>query len=721
MKSFLFVAGFLVLVITYLPVETLAQLSPPRLDSPENEETGVSLTPTLEWRAPRGAAHYTVQLGLDDLFRNPIINERNVTGTLYDVRGLRYNTTYYWRIIAFNDAGENGVSKIWSFTTLTEPRRAPSAPVLVSPDDEATDVSITPTLVWESSGDVDHFTLHVLSLANFSDLVIDQSNITGNTYEVNALDYSTTYYWRVMGHNDGGESPWSEEWSFTTEEDPVQPPSAPVLVSPDDEATDVSITPTLVWESSGEVDHFTLQVASLPDFSNLVINEDNITETSYEVNALDYSTTYYWRVMGHNDAGDSPWSEEWSFTTMDDPARPPLAPVLVSPEDETTGVSVTPTLVWESPGDTGHHTLQLATDEGFTDLVIDEGNITETTYDVNALQYSTTYYWCVMGHNDAGDSPWSEERSFTTMDDPARPPLAPELISPEDEATGVSVTPTLVWESPGDTGHHTLHLAADEGFTDLVIDEGNITETTYEVNALQYNTTYYWRVMRHNDAGDSPWSEDWNFTTMDQPLQRPSPPVLVSPGDETNDVSVTPTLVWESPGDVDHFTLQVATIDDFSSLVIEEADITDTSYEMNDLENGVTYYWRVIAFNAAGESDWSEVWRFTTQVATGVSRLGQDIPVHYSLEQNYPNPFNPSTIIRYSLPEQSMVQLVVADLLGRKIAVLVDDEQAAGTYEVHFEAGDLASGVYLYRLQVYSREAVGTGSEIRTGKMTLLR
>jgi hypothetical protein len=88
-------------------------------------------------------------------------------------------------------------------------------------------------------------------------------------------------------------------------------------------------------------------------------------------------------------------------------------------------------------------------------------------------------------------------------------------------------------------------------------------------------------------------------------------------------------------------------------------------------------------------------------------------PVEFSLSQNYPNPFNPSTLITYSIAEPGEVLLSVYDVTGRKVATLVSQHMNAGTHTVTLNASNLASGVYMYRIQ--------SGTFIKTLKMTLIK
>jgi len=89
------------------------------------------------------------------------------------------------------------------------------------------------------------------------------------------------------------------------------------------------------------------------------------------------------------------------------------------------------------------------------------------------------------------------------------------------------------------------------------------------------------------------------------------------------------------------------------------------------------------------------------------------LPASFALDQNYPNPFNPSTQISYSIATSGQVLLEVFDVLGRQVATLVNTNQSVGTHTVTFDATDLSSGLYVYRLT--------SGSKLQTKKMLLMK
>jgi hypothetical protein len=102
-----------------------------------------------------------------------------------------------------------------------------------------------------------------------------------------------------------------------------------------------------------------------------------------------------------------------------------------------------------------------------------------------------------------------------------------------------------------------------------------------------------------------------------------------------------------------------------------------------------------------------------TDILVGTPKINSDIPKVYSLSQNYPNPFNPTTVINYSIPKTSMVKISVFDILGREVMTLVNDTKQPGNYNVEFDASNLASGVYIYKLQ--------SGDFTDTKKMLLIK
>jgi hypothetical protein len=94
------------------------------------------------------------------------------------------------------------------------------------------------------------------------------------------------------------------------------------------------------------------------------------------------------------------------------------------------------------------------------------------------------------------------------------------------------------------------------------------------------------------------------------------------------------------------------------------------------------------------------------------SEIG-NVPGIYTLSQNYPNPFNPNTTIRYQIPVRNLVTLKLYDILGREIITLVNEEKAAGSYEINWNASTLSSGVYFYQLKA--------GEFVSTKKMILIK
>ena len=306
-------------------------------------------------------------------------------------------------------------------------------------------------------------------------------------------------------------------------------------------------------------------------------------------------------------------SEFGALVTVEEPLSLPGVVTLISPEDGSVDVSIAPTLSWEAAATAETYRVQVSLSGDFSDPLIDQtlGNVTE--YTAEGLTYETQHHWRARASNEAGDGAWSQVWSFTTEEEPLSAPDAVVLISPEDGLVDVSIAPTLSWEAAATAETYRVQVSLSGDFSDPLIDQalGNVTE--YGLDDLAWETTYVWRVRASNEAGDGAWSEAWSFTTEEEPQAPPAIPVLVSPSLQEFNVPVNTELIWEEAARAENYRVQVSVDFDFSSLVIDESGIVETSYSLVELDNQTTYVWRVKAFNDAGESEWSDTWLFGTE------------------------------------------------------------------------------------------------------------
>jgi hypothetical protein len=140
-------------------------------------------------------------------------------------------------------------------------------------------------------------------------------------------------------------------------------------------------------------------------------------------------------------------------------------------------------------------------------------------------------------------------------------------------------------------------------------------------------------------------------------------------------------------------------------------------FSINDRDGGTGREGILSYSTLNNDNSWQNMYNWTytwigNQWLTGVQR-DEAVPGTYELSQNYPNPFNPTTNIRFSVAQSGNVSLKLYDVLGREVAALVNERKAPGRYEVKFDGGGLASGVYFYRLQA--------GNFIQARKLLLLR
>ena len=193
-------------------------------------------------------------------------------------------------------------------------------------------------------------------------------------------------------------------------------PGAASLNAPGNGTTCFSMTGTLDWSDVfPPICNYRLQIATDQNFTNIVRNIAGINESQYilSVNELAYNTQYYWRVKATNFVGESAsWSSVRNFRTT---FQNVTAPGLLLPANNST-VGITPQLRWDSIPFASGYRCRIATDTGFTNLVLDSNNITgrQITVPAGRLQANTQYYWKVYSFNTCITSAYSVRWRFTT-------------------------------------------------------------------------------------------------------------------------------------------------------------------------------------------------------------------------------------------------------------------------------------------------------------------
>ena len=405
-------------------VHTFATANPPSipvLSLPANKSLTTNYTPTLHWKpvtAPLGTAfdHYRVQLATDVSFNSPLVDDSSITditaSELVLSSSLPSNSTYYWRVSAYNSNGEySSWSAIRSFRTSFLP------PTPLTPDNNSA-ISVQtnrPTFTWSdpNTAGVTGYAIQFSRSSTFASVAMTGSSTTASFTPTANLPSNTVLYWRTQTKGVNGPSLWSSPvWAFLT----GNPPSVPVLSSPANSSLTTNYNnPTFTWKASTVptgtfFQQYEIQVASNTAFSPLIIDNFSITPTYQSGMTLNPNTKYYWHVRAFNTDNDfSGWSATWSLRAA------LLPPTLTSPAGTIPSSNLRPAFSWIDPNASGvtGYTIQISKNSTFT-LIIVTGNPTTTSFipTIN-LPVDIPLYWRVRTKGPNGPSLWSTLSSFT--------------------------------------------------------------------------------------------------------------------------------------------------------------------------------------------------------------------------------------------------------------------------------------------------------------------
>ncbi|HJY64806.1 MAG TPA: T9SS type A sorting domain-containing protein [Ignavibacteria bacterium] len=209
----------------------------------------------------------------------------------------------------------------------------------------------------------------------------------------------------------------------------------------------------------------------------------------------------------------------WSFSsglkfTFSQISPPPQPPVLVYPSNNSTGLPLTPALDWTDVSGATTYGVQVSTSAGFGSTVVNQSGLSSSTYTIGSgvLNNGTQYFWRANATGSSGTSGWSSVFNFTTAVIP--PPNPPTLLSPPNNATGVSSTPLLDWSDVSGANTYAVQVSTNSGFSSFVVNLSGLGSSQYTVTpALNGGSQYFWRANATGSTGTSAWSTVFSFTT----------------------------------------------------------------------------------------------------------------------------------------------------------------------------------------------------------------
>ncbi|MBW6514036.1 MAG: M6 family metalloprotease domain-containing protein [Candidatus Syntrophosphaera sp.] len=371
------------------------------------------------------------------------------------------------------------------------------------------------------------------------------------------------------------------------------------------------------------------------------------------------------------------------------------------------------TLAWKAKSLTGSVTLEYSSDGGssWTNLSNSASNNGFYIWS-NIPQMDSEQMHVRITQNSNGQTD-SNTYPFTILSEMA----VPEGTWPPDGATNIPTNPLLNWTAvPGATSYQ-LHVSDTPDYISYIVDELDWETNTYQLNYLEPYVTYYWRVCSMSEVGVGPFCETMSFTTGNI-SEIPEAPALIYPAHMATNLPIDIEFSWLAMPLAESYILHISQSPYFVDPEFAIENISGTTQLVEGLNFGTLYYWRVGSANVAGESNFSQINRFTTMyVVAGEDHLN---PVLINnLEQNFPNPFNPSTTISLSLKDPAAeLSVLIYNIKGQVVRNLYQGTPGKQRLNLIWDGKDdqggfVGSGIYHYRMR--------SGDYVQTRKMILMK
>ncbi|NKE72133.1 fibronectin type III domain-containing protein [Candidatus Manganitrophus noduliformans] len=551
---------------------------------------------TISW-STNEAATSQVEYGVTTSYgSSSALNSTLVTGHSRVLSGLNPSTTYHYRVISRDAAGNTGTSGDRTFTTSAAPDTTAPA---ISGIGASNITTTAATISWTTNESSDTQIQYGTTTSYGSSTTLNTTLTTNHSQQVTGLLPATLYHYRVRSRDGAGNLATSGDRTFTT----AAPPDTTAPTLSNIAASNIASTSAVITWSTNETATSQVEYGTTTSYgSSSALGATPVTSHSRTLSGLSPATTYNYRVISQDGAGNISVSGNRTFTTSATPDT--TAPVLSG--IAAGNVASTSVVISWSTNEAATAQVEYGPTTAYGSLsTLNTTLLAAHSASLTNLQPATTYNYRVISRDAAGNTATSGNNSFTTAAQSSSDTTGPVLsaIDARDMTTeGVTIT----WG--------TDEPATSEVEYGLTVGYGNSSGVnatlsnshSRTLSGLQPNTVYHYRVKSADALGNLSVSADHSFTT--NPLGDTVPPADVEhftavPGTQTV------TLSWVNPSDSDFVGVRIVYRTDRFPNGIEDGEILGNfSGRINEsitvihagLQDNVTYYYSASSYDNNG-------------------------------------------------------------------------------------------------------------------------
>lgn len=558
-------------------------LERPLISEPINNSFGIKTSNLLvDWNDIEDATKYIVQSSNDNNFDDNVSTD-TVTVSRYILASLEYFTQFFIRVKALSDFSQSEWSSINKFTTIV------NRVSLISPINNSIGKDTNELLKWAKTDGATEYQLQLSEDSEFSEILLD-TNLNDLQLATSNLKYFSEYWFKVRAKDPSGSyGDWSFVRKFKTNI------NSPLLVLPENLSNLIEYNYSFDWMDVNNADNYIIQIATDDEFENIYI-ESSTSNSSIAITNLSPFTNYFWKVKAENNGIGSNWSEIFTFTSKIEQLT------IVSPINNSINQDTNSIFDWNDVDYADIYEFQLDLVNTFDSGNFYKSNLIENTINRIDLLFDTVYYSRVRvkANNQFGE--WSEINNFRTE-------LAyPILISPTNETENFQLDSKFIWENRAGKSESRIQVSNDANF-DNNIEDKLLSVSEFVSDEIEYNKKYYWRVRAERDDYISNWSEIFTYNT---PITDDKPFLDYPSNNQLNLSIINLNLKWLGLNNVSNYTLQVSNNIEFNNPILYNNEVNSTNFDFKDIEYNKSYYWRVKGNRENNDTEWSDIWKFST-------------------------------------------------------------------------------------------------------------